>query len=387
MGSEAQKRFLPSRFDYHGFAIDETGGRCESIACPNCRLPVPRILCETWPMYLSVLGAPASGKSYFLASSIWQARQRLSDFQINFVDADPVANQVISRNEKKLFLNEEPDKLVAVLKTETDGELYQMVHFGGRRELFAKPFVFSVSPSEDHRLGKNAREVAKNARALCLYDNAGEHFLPNLEAELSPATSHLALCKALIFVFDPIQHPNFRKKLRAFSSDPQLGGTFPTFRQDEILQEAAKRIRKKSNVSETEKLNKPLIVVVNKFDVWRPLTPKLTIDCISPYVRLDGGIAINHVVMLKVSKYVEQLLKQFAPEIVTTCKAFSRDVIYIPLSPLGRSPEIEEHNGTLSLGVRPRSIEPIWAEVPLVYALSLQNSRLVPISRSKQSSA
>ena len=228
-----------------------------------------------------------------------------------------------------------------------------------------------------------------HSRALCLYDNAGEHFLPDAEAELSPATSHLALSKALLFVFDPIQHPKFRRETRGFSDDPQLGKDFMTYRQDEVLQEAAKRIRRKANLAETDKFEKPLIVVVNKYDVWRHLTPKLDLEKINPFVKTNGGVVINASLIRKVSDHVEQLLKKLAPEIVSTCKAFCKDITYIPVSPIGNSPERNMRCGANFLGVRPRNISPIWAEVPLLYAMARSGCRLIPMaeSSSKKGSA
>ena len=54
-------------------------------------MSVPRALLEMKPVFLSILGAPASGKSYFLASMTWRLRQLLPrQFALNFGDADPV---------------------------------------------------------------------------------------------------------------------------------------------------------------------------------------------------------------------------------------------------------------------------------------------------------
>jgi hypothetical protein len=384
LGPDANKRFLPSRFDVQGFAIDAVGGRCESLACPKCHLIVPRILCETWPLFISILGAPSSGKSYFLASAIWQLRQRLGDFNVDFTDSDPVANQVVSSYEQKLFLNDSPNDLVSVNKTQTQGELYQHVRFSSEREeWFAKPFIFTMRPDENNAYGATKKKVAVHSRALCLYDNAGEHFLPNADADQSPATTHLALSKSLLFVFDPVQHPKFRGLSRGHSEDPQLSSEFKkTNRQDEILQEAAKRIRRKANLAESEKFEKPLVVVVNKYDVWRKLIPSMDLDKISPYTRSGGKTYLNSTVIKQVSNRVEKLLKTISPEVVSVCKSFCKDITYIPVSPIGGSPEVADSD---LLGVRPKNIRPIWAEVPLLYAMSRSKCKLVPRATTKPS--
>ena len=387
LGTEALKRFLPSRFDSQGFAIDETDTKCESIACPKCHLPVPRILCDTWPSVVSIIGTPSSGKSYFLAASTWQAQQKLADFNIDFTSADPVATKILGDDQTKLFLNEFQDQLITIEKTQEEGKLYQEVLFGSRKEVFARPFVFSIRPNEVHLLGRSPSSVQQHSLALCLYDNAGENFLPNEASELSPATNHLASSKSLLFVFDPLQHTNFRRQTRKTSNDPQLDKDAKIWRQDEILEEAAKRFRRKTNLPDSEKIDKPLIVVVNKFDVWRCLTPKLKLESVDPYTKTKSGMALDIGLIKKVSDHVEKLLKKLAPEMVSTCRAFCSDVTYIPVSPIGNSPERNEEAEDKSLlGIRPKNIKPIWAEVPLLYAIARSKNALIPaVTRSGRS--
>src|SRR5262249_58225220 len=74
LGPERQQRFLPSRFTVEGDAIDAKGMVCRSLACPHCHLPVPRAMLEMEPLFLSILGSPACGKSYFLTTMTWQLR-------------------------------------------------------------------------------------------------------------------------------------------------------------------------------------------------------------------------------------------------------------------------------------------------------------------------
>lgn len=378
LGGDALKRFLPSRFDSDGFALDANGLRCQQLACPRCHLTVPRILVEVAPLFVSVIGAPSSGKSYFLASCIWETRQRLRNFRVAFTDADPVANQIISGYERKLFLNDQPDQFVALPKTEEDGELYQSVNYDTHTELYARPFVFSMQPAADHVLiGNNNVPIQLASRALCLYDNAGEHFQATSQSELSPATDHLALSAALLFVFDPLQHPKFRHACRELSKDPQLQSHSKTHRQDEILLEAAKRIRQKANLAQHERMDKPLIVVVNKYDAWRGLFKDLDLLSLPIYPKTPQGImGVNTDLLREASKLVHKLLLKYAPEMVAAAESFCDDVIYIPASPQGCSPE--QNPQAEGLGVRPSQLKPMWAEVPLLYAIARSKCVLVP---------
>jgi len=97
LGPEQQQRFLPSRFTIEGDAIDSKGMTCRSLACPRCHLPVPRSMLEMEPLFLSILGGPANGKSYFLTAMTWQLRKLLPlEFSVAFTDADPAANRVLN---------------------------------------------------------------------------------------------------------------------------------------------------------------------------------------------------------------------------------------------------------------------------------------------------
>lgn len=68
LGPDHRQRFLPTRFDVECRALDARGFACHSLACPRCHLLFPRALLETDPLFVSVLGAPSSGKSFFLAA-------------------------------------------------------------------------------------------------------------------------------------------------------------------------------------------------------------------------------------------------------------------------------------------------------------------------------
>src|SRR4051812_24510760 len=68
LGADEMLRFRPSRFTLRGHAIDARGLACQRIACPHCHLPLPESLLTTQPMFMSILGTPACGKSFYLAS-------------------------------------------------------------------------------------------------------------------------------------------------------------------------------------------------------------------------------------------------------------------------------------------------------------------------------
>ncbi len=374
LGPEQPQRFLPSRFTVDGNAIDPRGMTCHDLACPRCHLLVPRAMLEMQPFFVSILGTPACGKSYFLTSMTWQLRRHLPKyFCMALGDADPAMNRSLTEYEELQFLNADPDKLVAIRKTELQGELYNSVLFGDQSVSYARPFIFSLTPLDDH---PNFGSGDRLARALCLYDNAGEHFLPGADTATSPVTRHLALSAVLFYLFDPTQDPRFREACRGRTHDPQMLDRARTNRQEVVLAEAANRIRRYVGLEQSGKHSRPLVVVVTKYDAWCSLlnNEQLRYPCVVSKSQHLAAIDLESIE--GVSNRVRQVLWQYSPELVAAAEGFAQSVTYIPVSAIGRNPEVDPQTGLL--GVRPRDIRPVWADVPLLYAMCCWMSGVIP---------
>ncbi len=372
LGPEFAVRFLPSRFTADGEAIDPEGQRTTRLACPACHLEVARPLYQIPPVFFSILGAPASGKSYFLASMSWKMRQILpSQFSVAMTDTDAVTNARLLEYEELQFLNPDPDKLVAIEKTQVQGDLYDTVNMGTHSVQYPRPFLFNLQPMAKHPNYAQSRSASK---VMCLYDNAGESFLPGQDTTSSPVTRHLALSRCLFFLFDPTQDPRFRQACQGKSNDPQM---LPranrlarenSVRQDTILLEAIQRVRRHAGLREDQLHQRPVIIVVTKWDSWETLLPGVTRD--EPYIGLPD--VANKVLdgdrIAAVSKQLGDLLRQRTPEIVAAAEGFAADLTFIPVSATGRAPEVDKKTG--SLGIRPRDMAPYWVEVPLLHAIS-----------------
>ena len=388
LGADHQQRFLPTRFTVDGAAIDSKGFPCRDLACCNCHLPIPRALFETKPFFFSILGAPASGKSYFLASMTWQLRQLLPrQFSLSFSDADPIANLRLQGYESLHFLNDNPEAFVAIEKTETFGDHYDTVLFGDQAINYLRPFLFAISPLPAHT---NLQLASKISRVLCMYDNAGESFLPGADTATNPVTRHLALSQALLFLFDPTQDVRFRRACQGKSNDVQMSDRSERFcrsspvRQDTILQEAANRIRRETGLSSKAKHPRPLIVVVTKYDAWMSVLNEELPP--SPWVdgAQQGMSALRMDLIEEWSNRVREVLFELSPEIVAAAESFSDHVIYIPVSATGCGPNLAPETG--ALGIRPKDIQPLWAEVPLLYTLSKLTRGLISQARRKPGS-
>jgi hypothetical protein len=382
LGPEQPQRFLPTRFNPDGKALDAKGFACNTLACPRCHLPLPRALLETEPFFVSILGTPACGKSFFLTAMTWELRRLLPlHFGIAFADADPVANRSLNEYEELLFLNPRPDELVAmadlIRKTELQGELYDTVTFGDQAVSYPRPFLFALHPQEKH---PNHAAARKLSRVLCLYDNAGEHFQPGQDTTASPVTQHLAQSRLLLYLFDPTQDQRFRKLCQEGSNASPSVAISRTSRQETVLLEAAARVRRYTGLAQNAKHARPLIVVLTKFDAWAHLLPDA--DRKEPVVfsrdRL-AGMDLDRIE--KRSQDVRALMLKVCPEVVTAAEGFAQQVVYVPVSALGRSPVL---NRSRSLAIQPREIRPVWVTVPLLYGICRWLPGLVPAFKRRQ---
>ncbi len=378
LGPDAARRFLPTRLTIEGDALDEAGYRTSRLACPECHLEVPRALYQIMPVFFSIMGAPTSGKSYFLASMTWKMRQMLpSHFAVSMNDADAAANARLHEYEELQFLNPNPEQLVAIRKTEAQGHLYNMVNMGNHSVTLPRPFMFTMQPLSKHVHYKQAKRIS---RVLCLYDNAGESFLPGNDSARDPSTRHLALSRCLFFLFDPTQDPRFRRACQGKSDDPQMvmrNSRLPreaNCRQDTILLEAINRVRRHGGLREDDLHQRPLTIVVTKWDSWSQLIPDLSRD--DPYVKHPklGCKLLDGRRIKEASEKVGALLSEITPEIVAAAEGFAKDLTFLPVSAIGRSPEVDPTDG--SLGIRPKDIDPYWVEVPMLHALSRWSSGL-----------
>tara|TARA_R110002073_G_scaffold73085_6_gene178785 strand:+ start:6724 stop:8004 length:1281 start_codon:yes stop_codon:yes gene_type:complete len=379
LGDMFAVRFLPSRFSPEGDAIDSEGYRATRLACPNCHLEVSRPLYQLPAIFYSILGAPACGKSYFLASMTWHLRQLLPrHFKVSLNDADASSNARLHGYEEQQFLSADPDQLVSIAKTETQGDLYDQVNMGDHSITLPRPFLFTLQPTSEHPNSELARVAS---RVICLYDNAGESFLPGADTVTSPVTRHLAHSACLFFCFDPTQDPRFRRACEGKSNDPQMRlrntrlQREASIRQDTILLEAISRVRRHAGLREDEQHQRPMIIVVTKWDSWKELLPDVTNE--EPYIHhrnhsvrtLDGDRIRD------TSTAVEALLQELCPEIVAAAQGFARDLVFVPVSATGVGPEVDTETGTL--GIRPCNIKPYWVEVPLLYALATWTRGLI----------
>lgn len=385
LGADKHQRFLPTRFNADGNAIDVRGMPCQELACPNCHLGVPRELLELAPVFVSIAGTPSCGKSYYLAAMTWTLRHTLPrDFWLSFSDADPTCNQILRDYEHQQFLDTSSDKIVKLKKTEAKGgDAYDEVRFGEHNVSYPRPFLFAVRTAQNHPSIANASKVSK---VLCVYDNAGESFLPGEDTVSNPVTRHLAKSHAILFCFDPTQDPRFREACRGRTSDYQIERAPVTMRQETVLHELVHRVRQHAGLGQTERRKQPLIVAVTKYDAWWPLNHYERLPLPWKQLGTNGLHGLDMGLIRKVSDAIRDLLKQVTPELVSAAEDFSEQTWFIPVSATGSTPEfLGTVDGKDAWGVRPKNMNPMWCEVPFLLALAGVAGGLVPVCKDTMS--
>jgi hypothetical protein len=355
MGEDQPRRFLPSRFTPEGQALDAGGVVCPDLACPNCHMRLPGDILAFAPLFMSVVGSPGSGKSYFLASATWTLRTTLpSKFGIQFMDVDAVTNQWLNAYEEKLFLQADRNAYQVIVKTEDNisASVYRNVTLHNMRVMLPMPCLFTI------KTGEHCAPTGRPSdMTLVLYDNAGEHFQAGRDRADEPVTKHLVHAEGILFLFDPTEDPRFGPVLQNLNTE----GAPPSFaRQDVLLIEMITRIRKHLGLRAGQRLKKTMMIGISKADRLGDLFP---LDE-SPWRKVPGSstFRLDLEMIGCVSDKARRLMLTYAPEIVTTVESIAETVVYLPNSALGHDPA--QH------GVRPTDITPRWVEVPVLYTLA-----------------
>jgi len=375
---DALMRFLPSRFSPEGFAIDPKGVVCKKIACPNCHLEIPREVLESRIKFFSIIGTPGSGKSFLLACMTHELRRIMQDkFLLRFFDPDPTFNNALIQYENNIFHNHAPDKQYPPLELidrsqESSGSFFNEVLISDQAVNLAKPFIFQIEPGNGHPRANNNEH-----RLISLYDNSGESFKTGKDTTEDQVTLHLREADALFYLFDPTQNIRIRKEAERIQQQSMNSYKNIDDRQETILSEALSRIWRHRGLSASNKYNSPLIVILTKWDSWCHLVPNVSMA--EPFISQVGKGA-QHLLSIpaikQASKEMKKFLENYAPNIVNACENFAQDVIYIPVSSFGSKPTVGPENIPL---IKPNEIRPIWASVPMLYALAKTTKNLIPL--------
>ena len=363
-GANSRKRFVPESFNNNGQALDHNGVACSEKACPVCHLKLIESTIDLDNVFLSIVGAPASGKSYLLASMVQQFRSVLSrKFAMTFTDADAQNNITINNYIDALFYSANQNKLISLPKTEIQGNLYHQISWQGSLVNLPMPFVFTLQSSINERNKKYQLPVN-----VTFYDNAGEHFQPGMDDFFNPGTKHLGNSEGIIFCFDVSKEVRIAKILTA--DDPQLSMSDYS-NQVVLFGEMAARIRKFCSMNSADRYDKVLIINVMKCDLLKDVLDKNALS--EQLYLLDKELKefqLNFSKVLDISYHTRSLLQEHCPDFIQVVEGFCSNVYYIPTSSTGNHAEIDIDSG--NIGIRPKDVQPLYSELPLMTLLAQQ---------------
>lgn len=361
LGEEQMQRFHATRFNDRGQALDAMGLATSDLACPHCRRKMPPGFMDLPHHIFSIVGAPSSGKSYYLSVLVKVLQNSLfQNFGITFRDADPSENVILTQMKTQLFSASSPqDAFLA--KTDLEGALYETLPRQGRKVRLPKPFIFKVSRPD----------ALENGFSVVFYDNAGEHFEPTSNSADSPGAQHIAVASGIFFLFDPLHNTEFRRKLEGLA-DPQVNN-HRLDQQDVILAETEVRIKSLLGLDSRQRVATPMAVMVGKCDTWLHL---LGAEPLLPAVK-DGVVSLANIAAN--SKRIRALLMEICPVILANAEAISSNVCYFAISPLGCSPvEFTDRDGYTRIGPDPQHIKPRHVDVPTLWVLSQVAPGMIP---------
>jgi hypothetical protein len=364
LGEGKMQRFFATRFNDRGQALDPMGVPTSDIACPHCRRKLAPGFLDTPHYIFSIVGAPSSGKSYYLSVLAKTLPSALfKHYGVSFRDADPSAN--VSLNEMKSQLFSAGTAAEAQLaKTRLDQTMYEELPRLGHKVFLPKPFIFQLSKSD----------VPDGDFSVVFYDNAGEHFQPGMNSAESPGAQHVAAASAIFFLFDPLHNSDFRERLTG-THDPQLKERRADLdQQDVILSETEVRLKTLLGMDSRKRVSTPLAVLVGKCDAWLHLLKDVPLEDPISDGRFDMTRAQQN------SQHLRDLLLDICPAIVSNAESISDNVMYFAVSPLGGPPEVIGHDekGRALLSPDPKKIAPRFVEVPTLWALSIVSPDFVP---------
>lgn len=373
LGDNVPRRisYLEAKRDREGSVTDPVKGWAMiERACPRCHLQIPRDLLERRPQFISIVGAPNSGKTFFLTAMLHHLREELARyFSLNLEVHDHHDKSIFSRYADKLFHPDDPLKPAKLQKTPLDGDLYDTVELDGASVVLPKPFIFSLRRTDD-RDNPGSQEPT----SFVLYDNAGESFRFEAADDGSRrSTQHLGESETVLFAFDLLLDSSVRHKLKSVSQDPQVHWDLSD-RQDNILTNTIQRIRRYRRIADGDRLDVTLLVCVQKFDVWKSLLPfgnephgdlqVLDQSSITYFEKQGvGGLDIQE--MNAISLLVRELIHDCSVGFVTSAEAHFKRVRYFPVSALGCSPSSDGH----LLTIQPSKIQPFRVTHPMLWIL------------------
>ena len=359
LGPDAMLRFPPTKFGPSGQPEDASGTACPDRACPHCHQRLPPNFLEISSKIFSLVGSARSGKSYLLAVlALYLPDFLAGNLKIRWEDHDPEGNILLNDLKNRLLAAGDPE-VAAIAKTAVGGVTYMNVQLGGRAVSMPRPFSYQIS--------RESRESLVGV----FYDNAGEHFTPQVSSDQNPGALHVSKAAGIMFLYDPLGNPVIKERLRDLGvEDPQIDSDFADY-QAVILAEMKTRITRMRNLGPDAQLDVPLAFLVGKHDAWADIFEDPSTQ--PRAVVREGKFDLEAVE--ENSWQARTFLNHFCPSVVQNAEALAPNIKYFPISAFGHTP-VPTAKG---FAPDPRRIKPRLVEAPILWLLHQIRPELVPV--------
>jgi len=313
------------------------------LVCPLCQHDLPENCLSASQHIISIVGSPASGKSYFLPIHLKELRCNLAQKYACDLQCANENTQQIEDMMECVYETKKPLPMTDFCST------YHSV--GGERH--PKPYIYTLKTPG-----------MRQEHNLVYYDHTGCAFAPGRDTERKEIDYYHA--SGLVFMFDPFSSHDFRRCMAKHSdtNDPQHDRPIIDD-HNIILTELRNRLSKHPD---RHCENLPIAFIVGKYDAWRGLARTLK------FYDPTGDKGLDDAIIRENSKRLRELLWEICPALVAIVERLPGWVTYFPISNFGKPPT-KDSDGCLQL---PVPLEPFLVDVPMLWLIHQFAPELVP---------
>lgn len=329
---------------YKGLKLDRNGyGECDvchkttrTLVCDQCGQDLPDTIRESETKIISIVGAKASGKSYYVATLLRQIKEngllsRVAGISANFL---PESKSIYDSRYKK--------------------------NLDSRSKLEGTRHVSDLI-KDNPPLLMNMTFIKKNKKfdyTYSFFDAAGESF--DDPSTLASVTPYIAHSEAIIIILDPCQIKQVNSAV--VSRYPKLGqAVISETSYTDIIDNVARVVYNAQRLDPKKKIKIPLCVAFSKWDLLINTPDLLPAGLVISDPSVSSAAGYNEALVEKASDELRSLLSEWESSVVTAAELRFETVRYFGFSAWGMgSPD----------GMSPPDIASYRVEDPMLWIMN-----------------
>lgn len=241
--------------------------------CPECHSILHYNVGEDEDYIFAVIGAKETGKSHFISVLIDKIQNEMGE-SFNF--------SLQAMNDETLVRYRE-DFYNPVFKKK---EIIQVTRSGKTDSRVRSPLLYTLTIKEKSKLPSLLSRKKNKVVTIAFFDSAGEDL--NSEDTMEAVNKYIYNSSGMIFLLDPLQLSNVRKRLPAGTNLPNENTDM-----EDLLTRTANLVRKANNLKLNKLINIPLAVAFSKMDAVESLMDvSSSMNYPSKHIR-DGYFNLN----------------------------------------------------------------------------------------------